>query len=300
MEMCIAYRKRFSKTLILMQKAIKSSILLLILVGMQNQSFSQPHVVNIADHTPANALFNEYWSVSGGMPAAVNFENYFFDKNGTFIYSYGYSGGIYYVTSVQGTYKYDAVTGEIKLKKRTISSTKGYPTKKKIPSKIHLKESTDTMVTLVTDVPDDQQTIMTKLVGLTTDQYWYLGDNSSNNAIRFTHFGQCEIVQITDEKRKFVCNYHLVDDYLFLEIKSITTDPFGKKEVKLYNSNIKTYIKIQVAKDKVAVEAIDITKIIDGGRHWDFKSNAFHLKNNPPKNSQLPFNLYNRVKAAKN
>ena len=62
-----------------------------------------------------NVLFNEFWFRSTGNPASVFFYEYFFADDGTFLYTYGYSGGMYYKTDCKGQYQYNPLKKEIKL-----------------------------------------------------------------------------------------------------------------------------------------------------------------------------------------
>lgn len=231
---------------------------------------------NGVNNSNKNVLYNEYWSISTGGPASVNFEHYFFNKNGTFVYTYGFSGGMYSETKCKGTYKYDPLKNEIKLVR-----DKGFLKETRTPNKIFIKDINDSTVTIsIKKSGSDYITTMDRTVGMTTDQYWYKGPNSSHSSIHFTLFGQATIVQETDIKRSYVCSYHIVEDCLFLEIRSMTSRAKNnEQQTKLFTPEIKTFIKINIDKETVGLENIELYKIIDGKRNWTFKDMAFQIEN---------------------
>lgn len=241
-----------------------------------------------------NVLYNEYWSKSKGSPISVNFENYFFSENGTFIHTHGYSGGMYYETNCRGTYEYNPLKKKIKLH-RIMCDKKGFSNVNQTPSKISITGLTDTTITLSIN-KNGSDYVMDRLFALTTDQYWYKGSNSSHSSIHFTLFGQATVIQETDIRCEYVCSYNIIENYLFLAIRSITTgENNNEKQTKLFTPEIRTYLKINIDKDSVSVENIDLSKIIDGKRNWVFKNMEYQIENTDPNKNKTEYDKYTRV-----
>ena len=243
-----------------------------------------------------NFFYNEFWYFSEGLPAAINFEEYFFAKDGLFTYCRGYSGGMYWKKEGSGTYTYNPTEKIIHLK--TLSGISA-------PEQIAIEKITDTNIVFKGNpILANEDTSLLKLprkifhnynsrvVGVTTDQYWYKGESSSFDCFRFPLFGQAKIKQEHDHIYEYVCEYHIVEDILFLEIKSIKID---NKETKLFTPNIKTFVKVRVKDSTVLVEKIDIDKILDGTRNWIFKDMEFHIDNPYLIGESVKWDEYNRV-----
>lgn len=238
-------------------------------------------------------FFNEYWHWSKG----PHFKNYYFADNGSFIHSNGYSGGIYSVNSSEGKYTYDPLRKEIRLHidKEVIGKITSLtePTS----DKIELKDLNDTTVTVSLGNDSSKLIKMERIVGVTTDQYWYKGSDSSHDAIRFTLFGQAEIVQEINSRSVYVCNYHISGDFLFLEIKSETTgEGYNEKKTQLFAPAIKTFLKVRFDKELVAIEKVDLNKIMDGTRNWNFHNMEFHIENNALMGNITEWDEYSRVR----
>lgn len=236
---------------------------------------------------------NEYWYWSKG----PYFKNYYFGNDGRFIYSNGYSGGIYAVNSSEGKYTYDSLSKEIRLQTDKEVSGKITALTEPTSNKIELKNLNDTTLTVSFGNDSSKLITMSRRVGVTTDQYWYKDTNSSHDAIRFTLFGQAEIVQETDIRRAYVCNYHISSDILFLEIISTTTgEGHHGKQTKLFTPTIKTFLKVRFDKEQVTVEKVELAKIMDGKRNWNFQDMEFHIENMALTKAVAEWDEYNRVR----
>lgn len=248
-----------------------------------------------ANNISKNVFQNEYWSKFTGNITSVNFEHYFFTENGTFVHTYGYSGGMYYETNCRGTYEYNPLKKKIKLLKIKCDKKEISGHINQIPSTILIKELTDTTITISTN-KNGSDYIMGRLFAMTTDQYWYKGSNSSHNSIHFTEFGQATVIQETDMRREYVCSYHIIENYLFLEVRSMTTiDANNERKTKLFTPEIQTYLKINIEKDNVGLENIDLNKIIDGKRNWKFKNLEYQIENTDPNENKTEYDKYTRV-----
>lgn len=278
------------------EKLLLISILLITVV-----CFSQTKS-NTKNNVMQNNRFskNEYWSSESG----PNFEYYYFDKDGKFIHAYGYSGGIFYSTTVTGVYTYNAVSKEITIKDFKIyqDPMAAGRNKKPEPKKILVKDINNTAVTIIPGSVNGSYNsnmdtkIMSRTVGTTTDQYWYKGWNSSHNSISFRLSGQATIVQETNLRREYTCDYHIDGDYLFLEIKSVTIgNSNDDKPTKVFTPAIKTFLKVHIDKESVAVEQVDLNKIMDGKRNWEFKNMEFHIKNDSLNKITTARDEYHRV-----
>lgn len=273
---------------------MKAKFTLLFIFLLTNKTaISQTNKISV-DSSNKNTFFNEYWSKSTGNLGSVFFDNYYFDENGTFIHTYGYSGGMYYVTNCKGIYKYNPAKNEIKLFRIKCDKEK-LSKARQTPSKIVIKELADTAVTLV-DPKNGSDFIMHRSYAMTTDQYWYKGSNSSHNSIHFTRFGQAIIVQETDIRREYVCNYHILNNYLFLEMKSMTTgEHYSEKQTTPFTPEIKTYIKINIEKDSVYLENIDLNETINGNRNWIFQNMEYLIEATNNSKSNTEYDVYTRV-----
>lgn len=252
---------------------------------------------------------NEYWSASDGSPASVRFENFLFDTQHRFTYTYGYSGGMYWERGFRGTYAYDAKEHTIILKVLEPSQPqsryemfgKGLELNVSQSYKMRLDTVGDKRVLVSypfgysASLP--QQT-MSRHLGVTRDQYWYEGAHSSDNSIHFTSFGQAEIVQVLDSRDKYMCEYHLIDDFLFLEIKSVITDQQDvKQKIKTFSPSLKTFLRVRVEEDVVYVEHVDLKTLLNNKREWTFENNAFHVPDAEVKELKtIAFDTYNRRK----
>lgn len=238
-------------------------------------------------------FFNEYWSWSKG----PYFKNYYFADNGRFIHGNGYSGGIYTANSSEGRYTYDPVRKEIRLHIDKEVSGKITSLIEPTSDKIELKNLNDTTVTVSLENDSSKVITMDRKVGVTTDQHWYKGSNSSHDAIHFTLFGQAKIVQESDTRREYICNYHISGDLLLLEIISITAvEGSNEKQTKLFTPTVKTFLKVRFEKEHVAIEKVDLDKIMDGARTWNFHNMEFHIENNAPRGNITEWDQYNRVR----
>lgn len=239
-----------------------------------------------------NVLFNEFWFRSTGNPASVFFYEYFFADDGTFLYTYGYSGGMYYKTDCKGQYQYNPLKKEIKLLNSKCDK-KGLSLTKQTPTTISIKEMSDNKVTFY-DEKNKSEEVMRRLVGMTTDQYWYKGPNSSHNSINFERFGQAAIVQESDIRREYGCTYNIVGDYLFLEVRGVTTgEKSNERKTQLFTPEIKTYLKIKIERDSVRLENIDLYKIMDGKRNWTFKNMEYLIEKSV--DNKTEYDKYTRV-----
>ena len=137
-----------------------------------------------------------------------------------------------------------------------------------------------------------------RFVGVTSDQYWYEGTHSSNNSIHFTKFGQAEIVQVMDSRDKYVCEYHLIDGFLLLEIKSMTTHYQNVKEhTTTFSPALKTFLRVRIEENVVYVEHVDLKTLLNNKREWAFENNAFHiLQSAIQEDEAIPFDEYHRIK----
>lgn len=237
-------------------------------------------------------LFNEFWSWSKG----PLFKNFYFADDGSFVYNNGYSGAIWSVNTSEGTYTYDPYIKEIRLRVNKKYSSGLTVSKEETPSKLTLKDFNDTRVAVL--FGNDRLNVieMGRTVGLTTDQYWFKGPNSSHDLIQFTTFGQATIIQETDVKRTYFCHYHIYDHLLLLEINSMTTEEDGKeKKIKTFAPASKTFLKIDIHKELVRVEKMDLTKVIDGTRNWQFRNQKFHIENMVLTENEILLEEFNRV-----
>lgn len=238
-------------------------------------------------------FFNEHWSWSKG----PHFKNYYFGDNGRFIYNNGYSGGIYSVNSSEGKYTYDPLRKEIRLHIEREVSGKITSLIEPTSDKIELKNLNDTTVTVSLRNDSSKVIKMDRKVGVTTDQYWYKGSNSSHDAIHFTLFGQTKIVQESGTRRVYVCNYHIIGGFLFLEIISTTIgEGHNEKQTKLFAPTIKTFLKVHFDKEHVKIEKVDLSKIMDGTRNWNFHNMEFHIENSALTENTPEWDEYNRVR----
>ena len=141
-----------------------------------------------------NFFYNEFWYFSEGLPVAINFEEYFFAKDGLFTYCRGYSGGMYWKKEGSGTYTYNPTEKIIHLK--TLSGISA-------PEQITIEKITDTNIVFKGNpILANEDTSLLKLprkifhnynsrvVGVTTDQYWYKGESSSFDCFRFQRVGE--------------------------------------------------------------------------------------------------------------
>lgn len=277
-------------------KAILLSFVLLVnKVGLtQTKNMTKVH-----DKADQHFFLNEYWSFTDLPGGCVNFENFYFAKDGTFIHTYGYSGGIYYAYHNKGVYRYNAAKKEILLhvtehdegKKGAIKGTT-----KPTPKKIVVTEINDTSVTAILGAESSHTLNMVRTVGTTTDQYWYKGPNSSHDALDFTLSGQITIVQENDSRREYKGNYHISEEFLYLEINSMAIgERNDEKQTKLFTPSIKTFLKLHIDNKTVAIEKVNLNDIIDGKRNWEFKGTKFHIVSIASANNVAEWDEYNRV-----
>ena len=95
-----------------------------------------------------------------------------------------------------------------------------------------------------------------------------------------------------------MCEYHLIDDFLFLEIKSVITDQQDvKQKIKTFSPSLKTFLRVRVEEDVVYVEHVDLKTLLNNKREWTFENNAFHVPDAEVKESKtIAFDTYNRRK----
>ena len=252
---------------------------------------------------------NEYWSASDGSPASARFENFFFDTQNRFSYTYGYSGGMYWAQGYRGTYDYDAKEHKIILKVLESGESRGagyelfgkgldLNTSQSYEMKLDKVGDKSVLVSYPFGYFASSSQVMSRNVGMTRDQYWYEGPHSSDNSIHFTSFGQAEIVQVLDSRDKYMCEYHLIDDFLFLEIKSVITHHQDvKQKIKTFSPALKTFLRVRVEEDVVYVEHVDLKTLLNNKRKWIFENKAFHVPNAEVKESKtIAFDEYNRRK----
>jgi len=241
-------------------------------------------------------LFNEYWSTSSG----PWFENYFFYETGEFVYVHGYSGGIFTAFNRTGTYTYDPINKWIKL--HTVRESQpqielGVLKKKIFKATLSILELNDT-----TAIVADSTNLLTmrRVVGITTDQYWYEGPTSSVNSIHFTQFGQVTIKQEYPNPKEYVCDYHLWNNKLLLVIKSISRIEQSKKITELLKIPIRTFLKFRHYKDdSVEVEHFDLAGPLVKIRNWEFTNGEFIISSISTAEIFSTFDLYHRVKEAR-
>ena len=158
-----------------------------------------------------NELKNEYWSYEDGHIGANNFYNYYFYDDGTFLYEFVYSGGAYMVNRIYGNYFYINNNKEISFEiKKTVN------TLDKTLKKLTIINFTDDTVSFVINNGPEKMTMHRK-TGITRDQYWFKGSHFGGDSIHFRQSGLCEIIM---DEIEYLCEYSLVDNVLFLEIKS--------------------------------------------------------------------------------
>lgn len=258
-------------------------LFIVILIGTRGNSQIKKISVN---NTNKNTFYNEFWSKKGGY---IFYEEYFFAENGTFKRYSGYSGGIHFGLRCRGLYKYNPSGKEIELQENNCYTVGRQLGKKYIapPIKIFIKNLTDTTVSISTS-EDPQEHIMERAIGRTLDQYWY---NKDMKITIYTHlFGQVEIKHSTLlYEKEYNCNYHIVGNYLLLEVKSIVTRKreANERQTEIFSSPIKTYLKIDIKDDSVDVENIDLDKMMKEKRYWTFKNMEYQIEDSSTKTDKI-------------
>ena len=222
--------------------------------------------MSIYSYNNTEIIKNEYWSASEGPAYAVFFNDFYFFDNGTFDHEFGYSGGAYWENHVLGKYKFDAKEKIITLtvtERSVVWDRAGIVT----PSKIKIADITDDTVTFTEDNNTNVKT-MKRRTGIIADGYWFEGWNSSHNRFSFRRTGYCEIRQ---DDVDYNGEYWLVDGVLYLLIKTSTFNRITNK----FEPYIKTFINVDVGKDKVKIENVNFERVINWSRNWEYKNGQY-------------------------
>lgn len=67
------------------------------------------------------------------------------------------------------------------------------------------------------------------------------------------------------------------------------------KKIKTFAPASKTFLKIDIHKELVRVENMDLTKVIDGTRNWQFRNQKFHIENMVLTENEILLEEFNRV-----
>ena len=212
---------------------------------------------------------NEYWSTSCGPAYAVLFDNYYFFEDGTFDHEFGYSGGVYWENHVFGKYNYNNREKIITLIVEGENIMRGHGVD--TPLEIKITEITDNSITFIEDDNSNSVT-MKRRVGICSESYWFEGENSSHNRFGFTPFGHCDIRQ---NEIDYVCEYWLVDNILYLDIKTNSSGRNPNRKVVQYATPIKTFIRVRILEKTVMIESVDFRKILDGSRNWELRNGQY-------------------------
>ena len=228
---------------------------------------------------------NEYWSCSTGSPIACYFSNYSFYEDGNFKHEYGYSGGGYYVNTIYGNYYYNKITKSIKLEITSSNHDFSYPmfdNNYKTPSDISIIEFTDTTVKLI-EGNAENAIFMKRKIGITSDQYWFKGWHSGGDCFSFRESGQTEIKL---NEIEYTGEYSIVDGILYLDIRSrrlpgkiISGKQYTREPAYSEPFIKKIFLQIEIEDDIVRIESIDIEKIENGMRDWEYKDGQYFIKN---------------------
>lgn len=253
-----------------------------------------------------NDIKNEYWNWDNGMPHALVFENYFFADDGTFRYSWGFSGDKYSGGWYGGTYFYDAVKNKIFFN-TTANGTMGASENMERPApkdlQIHefIGSGTVKIDIEAEHAKDHHQLfdgIMERQQGRIKEQIWSLMNYATNFEICFDPQGNC---LIRESKRdgemlsQYECSYSISGGILFLEVKSALVKNINTKEKEnvQYDPAAKTYIRLGVKNGNgIQVENVKIDGILGGSRNWDYSDGKYIVKNKLPKVKQKDFHTY--------
>ena len=232
---------------------------------------------------------NEYWSTSWGPAGALSFDNYYFFEDGTFDHEFGYSGGIYWKNNVFGKYNYNNMEKIITLivEVRIIMREPGVVAL--TPFEIKITEITDNSITFIRDDNSNNSNSVTmkRRIGICPESYWFEEEKSSLNRFGFKPFGHCDIHQ---NESDYVCEYWLVDNILYLDVKTNCSGRGPSRKVIQYTTPIKTFIRVKVLEKTVMIESVDFKKILDGSRNWEFKNGQYIINGIDTKTSWKEYN----------
>jgi hypothetical protein len=280
---------------------MKHTIIIIATIALFACQIITAHCQTIKSSTNMNTItINEYWSYSTQMPLggyAVNFTQFTFYENGTFEHRFGYSGGVLLESYSDGNYYYDADKKTIKLE---IDDPKdfgfGPGSAFQTPSEISIMEITDHTVTI--DHGNGKIITMRRKTGITSDQYWDLGNNGMRDYFHFSTDGSGERYLDVESKSKYIeiaylYEYSIVDNILFLEIIRKRVD---RVDGKRFTHPKKTFIRLDIGDETVKVEKIDFEKIEYGTRDWLYQNGKHIIINDKELKKEIVWEEYNRVK----
>lgn len=259
----------------------------------------------------AQNIQNEYWSWDNGNPGALVFENYFFSDDGTFRFSWGYSGGSYFGGWYGGTYYYDSAKQKIVFNS-TDKGTMGGSEKmgRPAPKEVKIIEFMDSgMLRVDINAAHEKNThhmfdgVMQRHQGRIKEQTWTFMQYSTVYEFYFDPQGNCfyrEGKQSGDLDAQYECEYNIIDDTLFLNVKSARVMKFNiaKNDNVKYDPPVKTYIRLGNALGgEIQVEKVNFASILGGSRKWDYKDGKCVAANKLPAVKQKDFYSYKIEKA---
>ena len=234
------------------------------------------------------SMGNEYWSWDNGNPDALVFKNYFLSDDNTFIFSWGYSGsGAYYVGWHSGSYFYDPEMNKIIFSTVKSGNTGDFSMSPKVPAPKELKilEFTDNgMVRIDISAAHEKPNkntgnafdgVMKRHIGRIKEQKWTLTNYTTAYEFYFDPQGNCfytENKQGFGIDSQYECEYNLISDMLFLQVKSARI----KNEVVQYDPPVKTYIRLgKSSSGEIQAEKVDSGSILGASRNWNYNDGKY-------------------------
>jgi hypothetical protein len=261
----------------------------------------QRSIINVQTIKTTNMntiIKNEQWSFSEGFEGyRMNYSDYTFYEDGTFEHRFGYSGGGFTANFSEGNYYYDVDKKNIKLEIKEVKDMYDVSDNKyKTPPEISVLEMTDHTVTI--DHGNGEIMTMRRKTGITSDQYWYLGENSSRDNFSFSTDGRGERYFNAGSVSDFIgttywYEYSIVDNILYLEIEGRRVD---RADGKRFTLPKKTFIRLDIGDETVKVEKIDFEKIKHGTRDWLYQDGKHFITNDKEVKKEIVWEDYNRVK----
>ncbi|MCL2145401.1 MAG: hypothetical protein FWH43_07935 [Endomicrobia bacterium] len=253
-----------------------------------------------------SSIQNEYWNWDSGTPQALAFENYFFSEDGTFRFSWGYSGSSYYGGWHAGTYFYDAEKQKIvfnSVDKGTMGLSK--ETERPAPKELKILEFIDGGLVRIDMGAAHQQSkhqlfdgFMTRHIGRIKEQKWTFMHYTLVYEFYFDPEGSCffkEGKQGSDIDSQYECEYNIADGILFLQVNSAMITKFNTKKsdnVK-YDPPAKTYIRLgKSSGGEIQVENVNFSGILGGSRGWNCIDGKYIIENKLPAVKQKDFYTY--------